>query len=288
MRDIALNWEFVARAPLRVGAGKELISLKSPVDLATIKISMGGRSTPYIPGSSIKGVFRSVSVQLARSKNIKVCDGVGENTCMTAGKQQGGQLKKAIDEYLRQGMTHEALKVFEENSCVLCKIFGSPGFLSHVHFMDAYPVGEPTTNVRVGIAIDRKTGAIWKKALYKVEYIEPGARFKAGLRATNLPNYAIGLLVKILRLADQGYVRIGGFKTRGFGLVGVDNIELAINDPEAKGLKLRPLDKFDSQVDLEDCASLENGRITVRGDRAKACLEKLERVWESARLGKDS
>lgn len=284
MRDIALNWEFVAKAPLRVGAGKELISLKSPVDLSIIRITMGGKSIPYIPGSSIKGVFRSVSVQLARSRNLKVCDGVGNNTCMTSGKQQGEQLKKAIDEYLKQGMAYEALKTFEENSCILCKIFGSPGFLSHVYFTDAYPVGEPTTNVRIGIAIDRKTGAIWKRALYQVEYIEPGARFKAGLHATNLPNYAIGLLVKILRLINKGYVRIGGFKTRGFGLVGVDNVELTITDPGSNGLKLRSLDKFDSQVDLEDCASFESGKVIIRGEKAWACFEKLEDAWENAKL----
>jgi hypothetical protein len=69
---------------------------------------------------------------------------------------------------LREGESEEAIKLFHEKACLLCKVFGSLSFTGHVEFSDAYPIGEDGSvldvpvGVRTGIAINRRTGAVYR------------------------------------------------------------------------------------------------------------------------------
>lgn len=107
--------------------------------------------------------------------------------------------------------------------CIICKIFGSGSYLSHVTFDDAYPPTdvEPEFGVKTGIAINRKSGSVKGGALYTVEFVMPGIYFSGDLYFRNLPNYAIGLILTVIDSINAGIVRIGGFKSRGFGRVNI-------------------------------------------------------------------
>ncbi|MCC6035081.1 MAG: CRISPR-associated RAMP protein Csx7 [Desulfurococcaceae archaeon] len=283
-REVKITWYTVAKSPLRVGVGREP-PLGSPVDLAVIRIKLQDKNITYIPGSSLKGVFRTTAIQLAKKKNLRVCYGVGKDVCTKTEKIEGITLEDFIEHLLRGGNTSEALKVFNEKACLLCKLFGAPGFSGHIIFMDAYPIDvngnviEVPLGIRTGIAIDRRTGAAYKGALYQVEYVMPGARFKTTILATNLPNYAIGLIAKILKLINEGYVKIGGFKTRGFGEVGIEDLELKIRGA-CEGTKLLSLDNFDKEIELADCAEISGTWLVAKRDNAWKCLSKLEEVWD--------
>lgn len=291
LRECLLTGYIVAKSPLRVGVGKEA-PLGSPVDLAVLRVRLNGRSVPYIPGSSLKGVFRSAAIQLARAKGLRVCSGLSRGTCMDAEYAAGETLLEHIESLLREGLTSEALRDFSERACLLCKIFGAPSFSGHVSFSDAYPVNESgevlevLTGVRAGIAIDRRTGAAYPGALYHVEYVEPGSRFRFSILSTNLPNYAIGLLAKVLRMVHQGWVRLGGFKTRGFGEVSVEDLRFAARGVtvDVEGLKLLKLDDFDEDVDLSGLAGKSEGWLRCEGGKAWECLARFEGVWERAKL----
>jgi len=288
LREIIMQWYIVTKSPLRVGVGKEP-PLGSLVELAVVRIKLQGKSVPYIPGSSLKGVFRSIAMQLAKQKGLKVCQGVGKETCMQLITVEGSSLGEYLESLLKKGNSYEAIKVFSENACLLCKIFGAPGLSSHVTFTDAYPVDnngnvvEVPLGVRTGIAIDRRTGAVYERALYQVEYIEPGARFRTMVLATNLPNYAIGVLAKALMLINEGYMRIGCFKTRGFGEVGIEDLELKIKGKN-EGAKLLGLDNVDIEVDLTDCTEISGTWLIARGVNAWKCLNKFEKVWDSVKF----
>ena len=57
-RIINITYKLVNEEPLRIGAGKA----KTPgelIDLPILLINKDGKPTPVIPGSSLKGVFRS-------------------------------------------------------------------------------------------------------------------------------------------------------------------------------------------------------------------------------------
>ncbi|NHW44188.1 MAG: CRISPR-associated RAMP protein [Candidatus Verstraetearchaeota archaeon] len=291
LREVMLEGYLVNETPLRIGVGREA-PLGSAVDLAVIRIKLGKKTVPYIPGSSLKGVFRSAAVQLAKLKGLSVCSGLSKETCMDLERQElGGEtLHERIQSLLREGHNLEAIKLFHEKTCLLCKVFGAPLFTGHIEFTDAYPInekGEPLdvfVGVRTGIAINRRTGAVHRGALYQVEYVEPGARFKFSLHTTNLPNYALGLLAKTLKMLNEGWVKIGGFKTRGFGEVRVEALSFAARGATVKDLKLFALDELDNEVNLEGLVEASEGWLKASGNRAWEVLTKLEKVWEGAKL----
>ena len=295
LREIELSGHLVAEGPLRVGAGREP-PLGSAVDLAVLRIRLVDRrevdkevyrEVPYIPGSSLKGVFRSTATQLAEARNLRVCRGLSRETCMDRIYPEFGNrtLLNQIQFLMMGGRMEEAVRTFHDKSCLLCKMFGAPSFTGHVEFSDAYPIGDAPVGVRTGIAIDRRTGAVHAQHLYQVEYVEPGARFKLRIRGSNLPNYSLGLLSKTLRMINEGWVRIGGFKTRGFGEVRVENLGFAARGITIQGTKLAKMDEYDVDVDLTGLVSMESGWIKASDENAWKVLAKLEGAWEHASFG---
>lgn len=280
--------------PLRIGTGKEP-PLGATVDLAVVRTRYRGVDLPYIPGSSLKGTFRSAATALAVARGFYACSGLSRETCMdtqVVRDPELGEMKlgECIDRLLRQGKPKEAMEKFWEKACLLCKMFGSPGYSGKIHFSDAHPIsetGEPLSvrlGARTGIAIDRRTGAVFKGALYTVEYVEPGAKFKLLIRSTNLPNYSLGLLASVFRMVHLGQVKLGGFKTRGFGEVRIEDLRFEARDYPAEGIVMRSLEPgVDEDVDLSGLAELKAGWLVARGDRVWRILEKFEEVWNHVR-----
>lgn len=285
LRETVLEGYIINLEPLRIGSGREP-PLEAPVDLAVLRIRYNGVNVPYIPGSSLKGVFRSYATLFARHKGLEVCTGLLKETCGEIKVVGGKRLNEYIDELMRSG-SKDAVKVFHENACLMCKIFGSTRYMSKVSFSDAYPIDESgqiidvRTGVRTGIAIDRRTGAAQAGALYRIEFVEPGARFRFIIRCRNLPNYAIGLLSLILRRVHEGVIKIGGFKSRGFGTVKVENLRFRnrsfIGEPDLIMVSLEP--GVDKDVDLSGIVRLENGWMISEGENAWKVIEKLIEVW---------
>jgi CRISPR-associated protein Csm3 len=292
IREMVLEGYLVTESPLRIGVGRES-PLGSAVDLAVLRVNLNGKLVPYIPGSSLKGVFRSTAIQLANRKGLTVCSGLSKGTCMDLRYPEfdGKTLLEKIQEEIRNRNYRRAIELFHEKACLLCKVFGAPSFTGHSEFNDSYPINEKgdvqdaPVGVRTGIAINRRTGAVHMGALYQVEYVEPGARFRFSIRTTNLPNYALGLLAKILRMVNEGWVRVGGFKTRGFGELRVEGLRFAAYGLTVQGSKLLAVDEKDKEVDLSgDISSTQRG-LEASGENAWRVLAKLEEVWDNANLG---
>jgi len=285
LRETIFDGHIINIEPLRIGSGKEL-PLEAPVDLAVLRIRYNGINVPYIPGSSLKGVFRSYATSLAKHKGLEVCTGLSKETCGETKSINDKKLNDQINELMMKSST-DALKVFYEKVCLMCKIFGSTHYMSKVSFSDAYPIDnnrriiDVKTGIRTGIAIDRRTGATQARALYKVEFIEPGAKFKFSIRCKNLPNYAIGLLSLILRRMNEGLIKIGGFKSRGFGAVKVEDLKFRsrdfVKEPSLLMASLEP--EVDAEVDLMGVAELKDGWVTSESENVWKTLDRLIEVW---------
>jgi CRISPR-associated protein Csm3 len=244
-RNITLDVNYVNKSPLRIGASKGR-SLTSLVDLAVLRINISGKELPYIPGSSLKGVFRSTAENIARSYNIS-------NICY------GGQ--EGLQEELNNATKNndiERIKEILNKLCLCCKIFGSSSYASHIIFSDAYVNNNFTLGVKTGIAINRRSGSVKTRALYEVEYVNPGASFNGKIILNNLPNYAIGLIAKAIDYINSGIVKIGGFKSRGFGEIEckINSISGRVNiDGSIKDLseidKLTKLDNNDKDIVID-------------------------------------
>ncbi len=221
-RELNLGIKYTTLSPLRIGASRAK-SFFSIVDLQVIRITLDGKEVPYIPGSSLKGVFRSTAEMLLRSYNKRVCS-MGQCSIENIeNKTRDELLQDAIKEYNRTGTNIERVISILDGYCLICKIFGSNTYASHIIFNDAYPVTDVSVGVKTGIAINRRSGAVKKGALYQVEFVNPGATFNGNIKFINLPNYVVGLILYIItKMLNHGIVNIGGFKSRGFGNIKMD------------------------------------------------------------------
>ena len=275
LRIVKFEGKVVNDEPLRVGAGRAA-AIFEPVDLVVVKIYDPVRKTyvPYIPGSSWKGVFRAHAVRVSRAQGVAVCDGVPGASCL-----EGNEFY----EYERAGIDFrgkvELIMKGEVRTCLLCLMFGAPSIYSHVMFKDSLPTNAFTLGYRTMTAIDRRTGTVRRGALFTVEYVEPGCTFGFSMEAINLPNYAIGLLMKVVKDINLGVVRVGGLKTRGFGRVHFENVKLStyplVKDYGIVDGVLKALDPIDTDVEW-------GSKEVIEGREAWGVIESFIKSWDNA------
>ncbi|MGC8949433.1 MAG: type III CRISPR-associated RAMP protein Csx7 [Thermoprotei archaeon] len=279
--------------PLRIGSGREP-PFGSIVDLAVIRIPLQGKEVPYIPGSSLKGVFRSYASNLIKSHGLNVCSGLSKESCIDSMILEGQPLKDSIERFIRENKSEEAMNIFFKNVCLVCKIFGSLNYKSKVTFLDAYPLDYDNNilpfrlGTRTGIAIDRRTGTVSRGALYTVEYVEPECKFRFEIVARNLPNYALGLLSTLIKMLNNGEIRIGGFTSRGFGKIRIEDLEIYLKDTfkVSEESVLHSLEEnVDKELNVSDISEVKNGFLHFSKDNAWKLIDLLEGVWNDA-IGK--
>ena len=255
--------------PLRVGAGKAA-AMFEPVDLVVLKVrDKSGREVPVVPGSSWKGAFRANSVRHARGAGLAVCDGVPDATHLKGNEFYELERERAGRSKMLSAILDGWVKL-----CLTCAIYGAPSFLSHVFLGDSTPKDTFSLGTRTMVAIDRRSGAAARRALFTVEYIEPGTRFSFYMRASNLPNYALGLLAENLLDLDRGVLRVGGLKSRGFGKVEFRELKIKVWEREPEGDLLKPLDPIDSGVPLKNWE--------LSDERAWSLVKELAHTWRES------
>jgi len=257
-RVLKLNFKSIAKSPLRIGAGKA-VNPFSPVDLPVLTIRFGDDLVPYIPGSSLKGVFRSTSEYIGKTVGLK-------DICMLG---EGCRLKydEMLQHFMKEGTAEQQIIETLSKYCLICKMYGSGTFSSHIEFSDMYPIMETVSrSIKTGIAIDRKSGAAKRGALYQVEFLNPGSTFTGSITMKNLPNYAVGLISLVLDQINSGFVRVGGFKSRGFGEISLEPTGVSgyimrdgsiIEFKPGVQVTLDPLDEYDTAVTFDPAEPLK-------------------------------
>ncbi len=275
-RVVEITFNLRNLEPLRIGAGKA----KAPselIDLPVLRIHIGGETVPVIPGSSLKGVFRSYMDVFIRSYGGYTCEPFGRSSCMHQLRQR---YRNVIDGSIEAGRYDKLTIIYWSGLCLSCKVFGATQYRSRIYFHDLYPSGSYSIGYKTGVAIDRKRGTVARGALYHVEYIEPGAVFPGRITIDTVPNYVMGLIAIAINEINEGRVKIGGFKTRGFGRVRLEDIAIKITPYTELGgviggnvIKLPPLDELDEEVVL-NITNREGGSAVISGDAVKEAMEK--------------
>jgi len=202
----ALRLEFVIKTkePLLIKSGLMSPNPALP-DMQFVRTVTPQGETVYIPGSSLKGVFRSFTEKVLRTVDgVKACDPFSDNAC-------GKKLSKEEDT-----AEEDTAKVYRE-SCHACKIYGNTRLKGRFGFQDAYPQGEIKTETRYGVAISRLTNAV-AHGPFEMEIVVAG-EFKGALVMENFEVWQLGLLALTIRAINDGLVKIGFGKNRGFGRV---------------------------------------------------------------------
>jgi len=183
--------------------------------------------TPFIPGASIKGVFRNHLERIARTLNkIGCCDpllnsydgsSLWEVSCSQRFQWRLEGPPKAVEREERIPGT-----IAYADSCPICKIFGSSFLRSRIETEDAFPIPEITSPEklprRTSIAIDRFTGGAKKGVLFDYEVWNWG-HFQFQMRLWNFELWQLGFLAYLFRDLEAEEIRIGYGKKRGLGKV---------------------------------------------------------------------
>ena len=202
-----------------LSVGSRLSLEPTGTDLPVVK---GPDGVPFIPGSSIKGVVRSLAERILRTWNRRpefwACDPF-DAPCVPATRKDD-LMREAEAEAPSRVEQAFSEKVWKE-SCTACRLFGSPWFAGRIAFKDAFlqngddlPV---VTQIRDGVGIDRDLGAARTGVKYDFEVVVPGACFGLEILVENVDDWELGFLLTVLRLWEDGNLALGGKVTRGPG-----------------------------------------------------------------------
>lgn len=209
VNEAMIHFRIDIDSPLSIKSGTENALDPTLPDGQIIRQMRNGELVPVIPGSSLKGVFRSRAEQLMRS--------------------QGYAIEKLGARY------DGTAKEIYEKSCPVGKLFGNLSMKGRVRFTDAYPLDSSTivTGVRTRVAINRITGGQENNALFDIEVIESGS-FETDIYLQNFELWQLSLILWLLHDMNEGYIRLGSSTSRGYGRVNVNNIAVKIRSYEKR------------------------------------------------------
>jgi len=247
-REYVLDLVLVNTSPLHIGAGGTEF-LGSPVDLSVLRgtIYIPGRGLyegPVIPGSSLKGVLRSIAEGLAAKLGWLRIEPVtlNDSSITCTGENLADIENKLLSKDCNEERERELSRLF--NDCLASPVvglFGAPWIGSHVEIYDAYPANlePPRISVVTRVSIDRVTGSQKPGQLYSMEIVEAGTKWKTRMRILNIDvegdSREAKLLRMVLRALEQG-ISIGRRTSIGQGslrlVVGESSLTKVEIDPE--------------------------------------------------------
>lgn len=199
--EAILSFKIKTKSPLYIESGNDNSLNPSVADGKYIEVYRNGKLEPFIPGTSLKGVFRSRAERILKSGNEGSCDIVGGHECVQ-----------------EKTVTNENGKERYERSCPVCRLFGSKVLRSRVTVSDLYVTGNYKVGERTCVGIDRVTGSAKKGALYNMQYIED-TEFEGKMTLQNFEPYQLRLLLMLFRDMNEGFITLGGLTSKGFGQV---------------------------------------------------------------------
>lgn len=220
-------------------------------DMTPVRTYRNGNAEVYLPGSSLKGVFRSHIEKVIRTlKDSVVCNPFvrtnpdSENdqlVCpnyadVSCGDKFGVRQEERLEVNRVQWRRHPkkedlSNEVVYIDSCPACRLFGSTSFIGRVAISDAYLAGGIREKVeqRDGVGIDRLTGGAASGAKFDLEVVSSGVDFKTDIYLRNFEVWQLGILMLIVADLEDGLIRIGSGRSRGLGNVKATLSEVSVN-----------------------------------------------------------
>src|SRR6266700_4086506 len=201
--------------PLLIKSGQPTIS--GP-DMTPVLTFRNGQYEVFLPGSSLKGVFRSHLEKIACSLKPRV-------VCypFSGGKETGAYLIQRQRDYRDSCgavlQKEQVTNIVYDKSCPACRLFGSTAFIGRVAISDAYLISPSSTEQRDGVGIDRLTGGASHGAKFELEVVSPGVSFETNIHVRNFEIWQLGMLFVVLQDMADELIHIGSGRSRGLGKV---------------------------------------------------------------------
>lgn len=244
--DLALTVE----TPLHIWSGEQNVLDPSLPDNQVLRQYKDGQFQVVIPGSSLKGVFRSRAEQLLAGMGYQVDSPFDRKSPSAQAKGDG------MSRY--------------QQSCPVSQLFGSLSLKSRIFFADAYPVdpAQVATGLRHNVAINRVTGGAQRGSLFDKEVVEAGS-FHTQITLQNFELWQLSLILWLIRDLDQGYMRLGASTSRGLGKVSAQVQQVLVRSYENIELTQAPIQGYFEGDETNREVSWTKGiidRFYVNGD----------------------
>ncbi len=204
-----------ATGPLLIKSGQATIS--GP-DMTPVLTFRNGQREVFLPGSSLKGVFRCHLEKIICSlKPRVVCYPFSNSRDKEADiiQRQRDYRESCGTVLQKEQSTHIAY----EKSCPACRLFGSTAFIGRAAISDAYLVSPAAKEQRDGVGIDRLTGGASYGAKFELEVVSTGASFETDIHLRNFEIWQLGMLFVVIQDMEDELIRIGSGRSRGLGKV---------------------------------------------------------------------
>jgi CRISPR-associated RAMP protein (TIGR02581 family) len=176
---------------------------------------------PFIPSESIKGVLRSIARKIFKNmENGFDCNKGKHNT----------NINSNVDEYLKKIYSEDQLKELDEdikkdiylalNECYVCRLFGSNMVTGKLIINDMIINGDVYNYTST--AIDRNKRIVKEDSLFTVEYVASDNLMLTIIADNIEKDKERRLLAVILDYMIKLGIEIGGLKSRGYGLIKLD------------------------------------------------------------------
>lgn len=217
--------------PLHIG-GTASGTQVSEMDLLCVKHNDG---TPFIPGSSFRGFFRSLGERFSHLFKNNSIEGLDMDIHHKFPPDKKNQDVCDLEEVLNEITSKpedevEDYLISNKKICDLCLLFGANHYGSPLRVSDFNPLEKPTFEHRTHIKIDRESDTAKGGALFYVEAIEPGTIFIGKLilekRGHKHQRRIISYLILLLEYLSNNEIYLGGLKSRGYGRMECDEIRI--------------------------------------------------------------
>lgn len=221
---------------LRVSKGRSLEPIGA--DLPVVKDALG---RPLIPGSSFKGAMRSrlesflrgIDPLLAANPAIEEEWAIPFQDVIQNGHRIDGmtRIKKGLNDNQNLNASQKDKQLTEtilNKTDPASLIFGSPWMSSKFQVRDLTVLSENwfgQYQERDGVAIDRDTETAADGKLYSFQVVPAGTPFEFRALMENAEDWELGLLMIGLHQFETQQIPLGGGRSRGLGVVALENLQ---------------------------------------------------------------
>lgn len=266
LNECIIDLHITTDGPLLIKSG--IPTLSGP-DMAFVKTWRNGTQEVYLPGSSLKGTLRSHAERIARTLNpIAACNPFADDGKADAFCGKCFDARKKKNENIGNALAYQ-------ESCPICRLFGSTWFAGRLATEDAYAVGNaPKPQQRDGVGIDRFTGGAAQGVKFDLEVITE-ATFATRLHLRNFELWQLGLLGFVLKDFADGLIRIGAAKSRGLGRVRGEVKQVRVDflgpnapQPQDGQLMLKGLGALAAAADVQAYGLEQPDEVTITAPAA--------------------
>lgn len=200
---------------------------------------------PILPGSSLKGKFRSLAERLATHLGLSAClldSGLSGTNCVTdesyRNSAPSGQKKKLMESFQELKNEKQKLNWLDNHVCSVCKLFGSPLHAGRIFFNDGLlNTWSGSVEIRDGVCLDRDSETARNGMKYDFEVVPAGTEFTLIMEVINHTQEELALIGAVLAEWENG-VHIGGKTSRGLGAAHLQDIQISqVNYHDNKQLR---------------------------------------------------